>query len=114
VLYANCLAFQCRSPIAARILSPDGETTILPGTPILLQGYAYDLEDGVLEESALQWSSSRDGSLGGGSQVLVTLSAGQHVVTLAAEDSDSNTAKASVQVDSRYRRWLPIAFKNYS
>ena len=87
VLYANRLAFQCRSPIAAQILSPDGETTILPGTDILLQGYACDLEDGVLEESALQWSSGRDGPLGGGSQVLVTLSARQHVVTLAAEES---------------------------
>ena len=73
----------------------------MPGTPLFLNGYAYDLEDSTLGESALHWNSNRDGDLGTGSQVLVTLSPGQHVITLSAIDSDGNVS------DSKYRRLCP-------
>ena len=80
------------------ILSPEGDGDITFGTPLWLQGYAYDLEDGPLGESALRWASNRDGDLGTGSQVLVTLSSGQHAITLTATDSSSNMVTASVVV----------------
>jgi len=87
-----------RKPPRAFILSPESNEMISPGTSLFLQGYAYDLEDGTLGEAALRWTSSLGGDLGTGHQLLVTLSPGQHVVTLTATDSDDNTATAAVTV----------------
>jgi hypothetical protein len=97
----------------AFILSPEGEGMIKPGTPLLLQGYAYDLEDGTLGEAALRWTSSRDGDLGTGSQVLVSLSPGQHVITLTATDSDGNVGTASINVLVIYKTYLPLILRKY-
>jgi hypothetical protein len=80
------------------ILSPEGDGAITFGAPLHLYGYAYDLEDGTLDGSALNWTSSRDGDLGTGSQLLVTLSSGQHVIGLAATDSSSSTVTSTVQI----------------
>lgn len=82
----------------AYVLSPEQDVTIAPGTPLWLNGFAYDLEDSTLGESALHWSSDRDGDLGSGSWVLADLSPGHHVITLTATDSDGNTATATVNV----------------
>ncbi len=92
----------------AFILSPEGDGAILPDTPLLLQGYAYDLEDGVLGESALQWDTNRDGTLGTGSTVLANLSLGQHTITLTATDSNGNTAIVSINVFGGSKVYLPL------
>jgi len=97
----------------AFILSPNGDITITPGTPLWLQGYAYDLEDGILPDTALRWSSSRDGGLGTGSQVLVSLSAGQHIITFTATDSDGNVTSATVRVYVGHKIYLPLVLRNY-
>jgi hypothetical protein len=93
------------------ILTPQGHRVIVPGTLLFLQGYAYDLEDGTLGDSALRWSSSRDGNLGTGSQTMVALSPGQHVITLAAMDSDGNTATASTDVFVGYKAYLQVVLR---
>ena len=85
-------------PPQAFIISPEADSATLANTPVLLEGYAYDLEDGTLGDATLSWASSRDGSLGTGAQVLTTLSLGQHTLTFTATDSDGNTATATVQV----------------
>lgn len=97
----------------AFILSPEGDGTIPLGSPLFLQGYAYDLEDGTLGERALHWSSSQDGDLGTGSQVLAALSQGRHVITLTATDSNSNMARASLTVFVGFRIYLPLLLKNH-
>jgi hypothetical protein len=76
-----------------------------------LEGYAYDLEDGSLGETTLQWSSDRDGYLGSGSLLLVNLSYGQHVITLTAKDSDDNTSTATITVFVGYKIYLPLTVK---
>jgi hypothetical protein len=86
-----------KSP-SAIIFSPEGDGTIPLNAPLLLMGYAYDPEDSLLSESALRWTSSQDGDLGLGSQILVNLSYGQHMITLTATDSDGNIATASINV----------------
>jgi len=96
----------------AYIFLPERDVTIVPGTLLLLQGYGYDLEDGALGGNDLSWTSSRDGDLGTGSLALVTLSTGQHVVTLRAMDSDSNVATASVNVYAGFMVFLPTMLKN--
>ena len=95
------------------ILSPEGSVILLPGRPILLQGYAYDLEDAVLDGGSLYWSSDRDGPLGAGSQVLVTLSPGDHTITFTAGDSDGNAISTTVDIDGGCETWLPIALKSH-
>ena len=92
-----------RKPPQAFIISPEADSATLEGTPVLLEGTAYDLEDGTLGDAALNWSSSRDGDLGTGAQVLTTLSLGQHTLTLTATDSDANTVAATVQVLATFR-----------
>ncbi len=95
----------------AYILSPEGDGSIPPSVPLFLQGYAYDLEDGTLGEGTLGWSSSRDGDLGNGSLVLVTLSQGQHIITLMATDSDGNVATDSLNVFVGNKVYLPTIVK---
>lgn len=80
------------------ILSPEGDGTVSVGTPLWLQGYAYDLEDGILEGDALHWTSSEDGDLGTGSQKLIVLSQGQHTITLTATDYHGNQATVAITV----------------
>lgn len=54
------------------MFSPEEGGISSPSTPLVLQGYTYDKEDGALEGTALRCSSSRDGELGTGSIVLAT------------------------------------------
>lgn len=96
----------------AFILVPERDITIAPGTPLWLQGYAYDLEDGTLPETALRWTSNRDGDLGTGSQVLVSLSSGEHLITFTAADSDGNPATATVRVYVGNRLYLPLVLRH--
>jgi photosystem II stability/assembly factor-like uncharacterized protein len=101
-----------RKAPTAYILSPDASANVGLGTPVPLSGYAYDLEDGVLADSALQWTSSLDGDLGTGSQLRVTLSQGKHVVTFTATDSDGSNGSAQVLISVVVHRiYLPVVTK---
>ncbi len=96
----------------AFILAPQEGAVVAPDTPLFLQGYAYDLEDGALEGAALRWSSSRDGDLGTGSTVLATLSPGEHTLTLRAVDRDGNTVTVSIRLLVGFRLYLPLVTRN--
>lgn len=77
-------------------MSPPAGETFDAGTPVTLQGEGADLEDGSLGDSALSWSSNRDGALGTGQLLEAPLSLGSHVITLTATDSDGQIATATV------------------
>jgi len=63
------------------------------------RGSATDVEDGVIPDASLAWSSSRDGAMGTGSALNYNaLSLGTHTVTLAAVDSDSKIGTATISV----------------
>jgi hypothetical protein len=94
-----------------RIVAPDQDGNIPPGTTLLLQGKAYDLEDGILNDSTLSWASSRDGNLGTGSTLLISLPQGKHTITLSATDSDGNTSTSSIKVNVGYWVYLPLIRK---
>ncbi|MCB0073449.1 MAG: hypothetical protein KDE20_18395, partial [Caldilineaceae bacterium] len=84
---------------APRIFAPAADATLSTAQPLLLQGSAYDLEDGVIPGAGLLWTSDVDGALGSGKDVTVDeLSAGVHVLTLQATDSDDNAATTSITV----------------
>jgi hypothetical protein len=86
------------SPPSPFISHPSDGETRPAAVPVPLIGEAADPEDGQLGGGALVWSSSIDGQLGTGGQFDVTLSVGVHTLTLAATDSDGNSASDSIQL----------------
>jgi hypothetical protein len=86
---------------SVEIQLPNPNQVFYPTQQVVLQGFAYDLEDGALGDPAFEWSSSVDGILGTGASLSTTeLSTGNHVITLKATDSDgtSSTAQRSIAV----------------
>lgn len=92
-------------------LTPEENQIISPNTPIFLDGYAYDLEDGTIDDSILQWASNKDGNLGTGAQILVMLSPGQHLITLSAADSDGSTSTDMINVFVGHNLYLPTVLR---
>lgn len=68
---------------------------------ILFQGSAYDPQEGeILDSERLVWMSDRDGEIGRGATLFVrrNLSAGRHLITFTATDSQGRTASGSVVI----------------
>lgn len=82
------------------IKSPSAGASYPLGLNVTLSGSAYDLQDGWLRsDTALVWSSDRDGVLGTGEMLnLHTLSAGRHIITLSATNSRGMAADSDVSV----------------
>jgi hypothetical protein len=87
-----------RRPPEVYITEPSTGASVVPGSTIILAGIALDPEDGPISDPArLVWTSSLSGTLGTGSELLVTdLPVGAHHITLAATDSDGMTGSAKV------------------
>jgi hypothetical protein len=97
----------------ANIQSPENNSLYVGDQAIILEGSAYDSEDGLLSDATLSWSSNLDGTLGIGHSLAViasTLTEGTHTITLVAEDSDgqADTADITLQV-YRERPILPAS-----
>lgn len=86
------------------ILFPHNEDRREIGQPTTLRAFASDPEDGQLTGTNLRWLSSRDGLLGTGTVLTVTLSPGpcpgggsappaEHVISLIATDSTGNQTR---------------------
>jgi hypothetical protein len=82
---------------------------VAPGDLLLATGMGADLEDGMLPDEALSWSSDRQGALGSGPSLAVsTLQSGLHTITLTVHDSAGQAASATTQVFVGTRVALPI------
>ncbi|MEM7354660.1 MAG: hypothetical protein AAF657_27880, partial [Acidobacteriota bacterium] len=84
-----------RVPSVAILAPVTGEAFAADGA-VALVAVAEDLEDGALDDDSLVWSSDVDGLLGIGAELVVELSAGSHV--LSAEATDSQGAQVTVSV----------------
>lgn len=83
-----------------RIIAPPPETPLTTRQTVVFAGEAFDREDGDVDGDALHWSSDRQGAFGSGRSVAITgLAPGRHVVTLAATDSDGQSATAQLVID---------------
>lgn len=81
--------------------NPTMSTIALEGRALSLSGGAADLQDGMIADGNLTWSSSRDGALGTGARLTRILSVGAHTVTLTAQNSFGQQASSSVTVTVR-------------
>ena len=84
------------------IASLPSNTTYTTTDTIIFSGSANDTEDGTITGTALQWTSSKDGTLGSGTELSTQLSEGAHTVSLTVEDSAGLTYTdfVTVLVDS--------------
>lgn len=87
-----------KAPQGIGVTMPLPGAELVYGVPLYLAGSAFDLEDGLLGGDALAWHSDRDGALGTGAPLSVTLTVGQHLLTLTATDSNAMTASTTVSV----------------
>ena len=95
------------------IVSPPVGAQFKVGVQIKLQGYAVDLEEGMVAPGSLSWSSNLDGALGAGSILEVTLSEGTHTITL---DVGGGAASATTTVvvrtgPERFYTHLPLVIR---
>ena len=95
------------------IVSPPVGAHFKVGEQIKLQGYAVDLEEGMVAPGSLIWSSDLDGALGAGGILEVTLSEGTHTITL---DVGGGAASATTTVvvrtgPERFNTYLPLVIR---
>ncbi len=89
-----------QKPPEVRILTPENGAQIARDQALILRGQATDLEDGVLDGNALEWTSDRHGVLGRGRLLSASgLSRGLHRVTLSARDSAGTSTTTAVEVE---------------
>jgi hypothetical protein len=81
-------------------ISASSDQRAIPGAPIQLRAVAFDLQDGLLPETALNWSSDVAGDLGSGRMLLATLQTGRHTVTVRGRNSWglSSSAQTTIEV----------------
>ncbi len=97
------------------ILTPMDGATVDPGYPLLLWADVYDLEDGSLDDTALTWTSDRNGPLGMGHERIVSgLDMGWHTITLTARDSYGHVSTASVRIHVGWATHLPLIVRAYN
>ncbi|HEY3310541.1 MAG TPA: FG-GAP-like repeat-containing protein [Anaerolineales bacterium] len=95
------------------ISNPLSGSYFVHGQTVSLVGFGLDLEDGLLDDSHLEWVSDLDGVIGNGHQLATSvLSNGKHTLTLRATDSSGLTTSSSVvvnMVDHLSPGSLPVA-----
>ncbi len=85
---------------SASITLPAENQVFYPTQQVVLQGSAYDLEDGSLGDSAFHWSSSINGDLGSGATLsTAVLSTGVHILTLTVTDSDAMSTQVQRTIE---------------
>jgi hypothetical protein len=81
------------------VASPVEGDAFPTGEMVVLRGYAADLEDALVEDSAYRWSSDRDGDLGQGPTLWgLPLTSGPHQITLTVSDRAGNVVSESVRI----------------
>ncbi|RJP17492.1 MAG: hypothetical protein C4520_16115 [Candidatus Abyssobacteria bacterium SURF_5] len=86
-------------PPHVSILVPDAVTTVPYGEPVILEGLAWDREDGTIPEADIRWESNLDGPLGTGQVIgALGLQPGMHEINFKATDSDNMTGADSASL----------------
>jgi hypothetical protein len=96
---SHTMRFGASQPPDVHIIGPTANDSVPQGATVLMHGSAWDIEDRLLPESSVTWTSSRDGLLGSG-RLLVrrNLTAGTHVLTCRGVDSSGLASERSVTI----------------
>lgn len=89
--YEQPLSFRvgAGSPPDVHIIGPNNAVSVKQGATVFLHGSAWDLDEQLIPDASLTWTSSLDGALGTGRQLLRrNLSVGEHLLTLRGTDGD--------------------------
>ena len=97
VLSVGTTTITSQSPVV-RITSPANNASFAQGTAVTFAGTATDPLDGALTGTSLVWRDGVTQIATGASFSTTTLSAGSHVLTLTATDSQGLTGSATVSV----------------
>ena len=104
----GCFTVETKNPIAS-ISSPENNSEFMEWDRIEFSGFGYDLDDGILSDDSLVWTSSIDGVIGYGSSFTnSSLPAGMHLITLTARDSEGETTNATIVIKVLSRKPTPI------
>ena len=90
-------SFGAGQPPDVHLISPNSGDSQPQGASVVLHGSAWDIDDQLLPESSVQWTSDLDGPLGVGR--LLTrrnLSVGTHLITLRGTDSSGMSAERTL------------------
>lgn len=79
------------------IVLPTAGDFLTAGEAVTFEGFATDIDDGIIADNAYVWSLGAQ-PLGTGRRLTAPLPAGTHEVRLTVTDSDGNAAVASIQV----------------
>jgi hypothetical protein len=79
------------------IESPTSGSEFNSNQSIELTATANDNEDGDLSQS-INWRSNRDGNLGTGASLMVSLSQGSHTITATVTDSGNQSSETSISI----------------
>lgn len=93
-----------------QISAPLSGTVRLPGASVVFSAYAFDWEDGLLnDEAAYQWVSDRQGALGQGRDFFVNnMTAGWHTITLTVKDQANQAVSQQVRLLVGSQLFLPL------
>ena len=88
-----------KPPNPPTILTPAAGGIFLSGQLVQCQASIYDVDDGLLDGSAVAWSDNVSGALGTGALLNVYgLAPGTHLITVTGTDSDGNSVSAQVTI----------------
>jgi hypothetical protein len=83
------------TPPLLEIRTPSVSERVRSRQTLSLEAFAYDVDAGSLDGTAVRWTSDKDGFLGIGDQVTVTgLSVGAHSITVTATGPGGTTSRA--------------------
>ena len=94
------------------ITAPATNSTYNEGDTVTFTATASDTEDGNLNTS-IQWSSSKDGTLGSGDSVTTSsLTVGVHTITATVTDSGGKTGSETIKVSVFGPGAGPVTYNN--
>lgn len=99
-------------PPEVEIISPLSGAVLTERQSFVLKAQSYDLEDGVLPASSLSWSSSIDGLIGIGKEIVLSatdLRVGMHTITVTASDSSDMSSTATTKITISSYNSAPVA-----
>jgi len=100
-------------------LSPNDGDRFLGSQALICEAVGFDSEDGELTGASLEWTSSLDGALGTGEQLLLdalNLKAGTHVIQVIGTASDGQrvTNTATILIERACKYELDASGTNFS